>query len=469
MSKEKLKKFRSFCAALLPHELDYLLSISEKHSEEKREVLKNIHLFVNEPSHSLILDPQLDKRKYSRWLSWMKKELNKVNVDLHLDWIMDTHRRILQDDLDSSLEKEIIRHLRNYHASDFYFVRFYELLVEYRHYLLIRMRYTTYDLVHQFIERHQLDYKRSQLINEQLHQASTEIIGSHRSKPQETIQWSHWLRNNFEDKRLDGLNRYMSAIRYIFICVRYQALDDLEQILLALYHFFSHGQNYSRRLLVNFYDNMLLLYDQKKDYARASYYGNLSIKYAHPDTLIYRNNYVNVLIKNEDFHLALRVIEEANFKIRHIRNFHSAIGFIANHIKCLTKTGASKDAVSKGQIYLQAYRDSIMKYRWHRFFTAYLGALMSQEQYEDVMNLIKKLHLNSRELEFQHTVKAKFILNIYYLIAQFKTDHINADAFVERFVSSEFSKGFDSYDKELRELVMSIFESSTKKIMPDGV
>ena len=426
MAKEKLKKFNSYCENLLPNEISYLHARFKSTDPERTHIMNAILQGVQNGDNSFDFDLNIDKRKYSKSLNWMQNELDKIDVDKKLKWINECLNSILLDEVSLEVDQSIARAINSFQANDYYFMYFYEMLLQYRQHLLIRMQYQIYQKVNDYIERNQFDYKSSRLIFEQLHQATHDIIGTGGSASRnEAIQWKNWLLENFKNARLDGLVRHMSAIRYIFVCLRYNTLDDLEYLLFELEKFFEDGRNYTRRLLVNFYDNMLVLYDQKKDFEQACYFGYLSIKYDRPDAIIYRNNLINVLIKMDRFEEALHVIETANFKLKHTRNMHSAIGFISNHIRCLTKVNKNSEAIIKGQVFMQAYLPQILKYRWHRFFTAYHSALLKGNKFNEIIRNTEKLKLASKEKARESNKKYSLALNQFYFQALLNTDKIN--------------------------------------------
>lgn len=453
MAKQKLKKFTDYCKLLLPHEIDYLKSQFKSSDIERQQIFEQIVQKNCAVDTSFSFDISIDKRKYSKLLFWMEMELQKIDVDLHLHWINSSLRAILLDNVPLELDQGILRAIKITKGSDYYFMYFYEMLLQYRHYLLIRMRYQVYQKVNEYIEKWQFDYKRTRLVFEQMHQATYDIIGTGEAQRNEAIQWSKWLLENFRHEGLDGLNRYMAAIRYIFICLRYNALEELENILKELDDFFNNGKNYSKRILVNYYDNMLVLYDQKELYEEARRYGYLSIKYEHPDAIIYRNNLVNVLIKMNRFEEALDVIESAHFKLKNTRNFHSAIGFVANQIRCLTRVGKIKEAITKGSIFLQGYTKQILTYRWHRFFAAYHGALLSNERYAEIVKNTEKYNLHTREKEQISQRKYKMILNFYYLIAQLRLGHIADAVFRKQLTAYRDTDDLKHYDDQFQDVL----------------
>jgi len=453
MQKEKLKKFTAFVRSMIPHEAAYLKLRLNTKDDERQLIMNHVFHNVMNTEQFTPFDIEIDKRKYSKLLTWMQVELDKIDVDKNLKWISKTHESILLDEISPALDAQIMRSIKRYSPHEYYFLRFYEMLIEYRHYLLIRMRYNGHQKINEFLEKHHFDYQRSKLVYDQMHQATSDIIGTGNTLQKEAIQWKRWLYDSYKDSTLDGLNRYMAAIRYIFVCLRYNSMDDLEDILLSLDSFFKNGSNYSKRILVNYYDNMLVLFDKKGDYEKAKYYGYLSIKHQHPDAIIYRNNLVNVLIKNQEFDEALNVIEEAEFKTKSTRNFHSVIGFVSNHVRCLTKVGRVSEAVTKGRVFLNAYDNNILKYRWHRFFAAYHGALLTAGKHHEIIKNTEKYDLAQKEWVNYNKKHSQKILNIYYQIALHQSPKEQSAAFREIMNQLITPDQTSQYDTELLEII----------------
>ena len=462
--KVKLKKFTEASQRLLPHEISYLLTRCKITDSDRRSILLRIEHNARNIDNQLIYDTSIDKRKYSKVLHWIAAELSKKDVDKRLLWISNVHTKILLDEVDPNTEAEIIRIVRSTTSSSYYFMKFYEMLVEYRHYLLIRMRYQAHAKIDSYIVKNKYDYQKSKLIYDQMHQATADIITSNIETHKEAIQWKQWLKEVFDDKMIDGLNRYASMIRYTFICLRYNMLHDLEKILLDMDEFFSNGENYSKRLLMNYYDNMLVLYDKKGEFPKAIYYGYLSIKNEQSDSLIYRNNLVNVLIKYKRFEEGLRVMEDANFKIKSTRNFHSVVGFVANQIRCLSKVGKGTEANTKGRVFLAAYQKDIMQYRWHRFFAAYLGSLLLLSKNNDVIKLVDKYNLVAKEQERANKNAAARIITLYYTLAMYKTEKLSRKQAKEEILSVFSGRKLTQLDPELMKITQSVLGSQDSEV-----
>jgi len=425
--KQKLKKFTAFTDSLLPHETAYLLHKQKMEDTVKLSILKKVAYnskHINKPKS---YDASIDKRKYSHLLLWMKKELNAIDVDKSLEWINEIQKQVLHDNIRKQEEVSLFKSLKKFNSSSFYFVKYYNLLLDYRHYLLIRMRYNDYKLVNDFLEKQKKNYENSKQINDKLHKITYDIVGSSYNEKGESLKWLDWLKKTFKNDSLDGQNRYMALIRMSFVSIKYNQLKKSKKTFLESESFFSIGKNYSKRLLLNYYDLMLVIFDKLGNYEKAIYYGQLSIKDVNinPDSIIYVNNFANVLIKNYKYEKALKLLQNVNFKVHLNKNFHAAIGFVSNQIRCLSKIGKPNEAITKGEIFFNAYRKKVLKFRWHRFFAAFLGALLIAEKHNDIIQYIKKYKLLSLKSKTTLQNRSSNIIEIYYYVSSYKEGYIN--------------------------------------------
>jgi len=455
--KEKLKKFKIYAGSLLPFETEYLYDKLNSTDREKSEILKLVRDNSLKIDDNYPYDTSIDKRKYSNLMKWMQSQLGRIDIDKQLDWITKVQKAILLDAIDSAQESAIMKSLDSMDPSKYYFINYFEMLKDYRHYLLIRMRYLDHSRIDAFIEKYKFNYQRSRLVNDQMHQATVDIIGAEDRNAKSATQWEKWMNECFEDDSLDGMNRYMSLIRLNFIYSRYNLLDKLEVLFQKANSLFRNGTYYSRRLLLNFYDNLVVFYDKKSDYTKARYYGYLSIRDFNPDSIIYINNLVNVLIKMCNYTEALSVMENVNFKIRESQNFHSMVGFVSNYIRVLSKTDRTREAILKGRVFLDAYSKQILKYRWYRFFSAYLGALLIDQKYNELLKLISRYKLVERESSFYTEKRSARVITIYYTVALFYKSEIDQADFngrISELLSDNHGEGY--LDSELVSLLESL-------------
>ena len=122
--RSKLKVFTAFANSLLPHETQYLLSVQKMEDSTKLEILQQIdHNSHSFPSSSTY-DTSIDKRKYSHLKNWIVRQLHAIDVDLHFDWMIELERKINQDMISPSEEKELLKAIRKYEHPTFNFTKF---------------------------------------------------------------------------------------------------------------------------------------------------------------------------------------------------------------------------------------------------------------------------------------------------------------------------------------------------------
>lgn len=397
--KEKLKKFKSFAQTLLPHELRFLLSIQRFQDDEKLQIIQKLVTGAEEITDEPDFDTTIDKRKYSYIQRWVQNELNKIDVDKKYLWISKMQQDILLDRISTKDEAAILKSLSSITNTSYYFSKHYEMLIELRQYLLIRRRHAEYKKVETHISEYTYDYQRSLLVNQQMNQATKEIMGLGTKYSKDKDKWEKWLKTTFANEQLDGLNRYMAFVRLSYYYLRENELNKLEETYNNVQSLFENGHYYSRRLLLNFYNNSLVLYDRKKEYSTAYYYGMLSIKGTGPDQLLYFNNFINIMMKQEKYDAALTLINAKGFKMSGFKDHYSVIGYVSNHIRCLLKTDHLNHALNKANVFWEDNKLKIMEYRWHRFLTAYLETLIANKEYLKIIRLVNRYKLIPLEQE----------------------------------------------------------------------
>ena len=397
----KLKVFSEFAGKLLPHETGYLLRIQQLGDPVKLSILERAHHNASTVHDPMPFDEDIDKRKYSSLKQWIELRLSAIDVDLHFSWMSELEPQINRDSISLEEEKALLKAIRKYEHPSFYFTKFYELVRQYRHFLLIRMRYTDHRTADDFLRQYQQAYQASVRVNDQLHEATRDIVQKYSENSRESIQWKKWLQDMFFDESLDGFNRYTALVRLIFVRFTYNEHQHLEEVFDEVDRWFEHGQGYSRRILLNYYSNRLLLHTRKGEWDKAIYYGYLSIRDHNTDTLLYVNNLTNVLLRLDRYDEAWNIMRGMLPALKTTRNFHSRIGFVSLYTKVLLKRGQAAEARSYAELYLRGYEKEILLYRWHRFFTTYLETLLSQRQYQHMLQIIRRYGLIKRELQYQ--------------------------------------------------------------------
>ncbi len=427
----KLKKFSDFAATLLPHETSYLLSIQNFQDAERLTTLKSLDNYANDPSSIEIFSTEVDKRKYSHLKNWIEDHLLEINVDYQFEWMSKVEQHILIDNLTAEDEKKIIKQIKTHNYSSFYFFKFYELLEQYRQFLLIRLRYQDHQLVDQFLIEKAGIYQKNKEAFKIIHDATVDIIDHYSDKSTESIHWESWLTDAFYDESLDGYIRYMALVRLTFVHFNYRNFDNLLDKYDDLDNWLKEGRFYSRRILLNYYSNRLLLHTRFKEYDKAVYYGYLSIREKNNDYIHYVNNLCAVLLRINKNKEALQIMRDAYPEMRQNPSFHNKIGFISFYMRCLMNNQQSKNAENYAETFLKAYKQEIFKYRWHIFFTAYLESVLNQNKYEKLLKLIKTYNLLEKDKKYQS--KATYLPTItwYHAVALYKEGHTNKEQLME--------------------------------------
>ena len=418
--RSKLQKFTDFTNALLPHETAYLLSIQQFEDEKRLDILEQVDYNCRQIQQFTPYDENLDKRKYSNLKAWIPERLQAIDVDAQFEWMSDLERKIMTDSIMPEEEKQLLKAIRHYEHPSFYFVKFYELVKHYRHFLLIRLRYADHDLADQFIREYDPAYQHCRTINEKLHTATTDIVHQYAGNSTESKQWEQWLTTVFYDEQLDGHNRYLALVRLIFIGFNYRNFEPLLEKFDYLDQLFRQGKYYSKRLLLNYYGNRLLLHSKFQEFDQAAYYGYLSIRSKNHDYLFYVTNLAAVLLRQDKQEEALQVMREAYPEMKTTQNFHTKVGFVAFFIKCLNKNGRFKNAESYANSFLRAYKKEILEYRWHIFFTAYLETLLALKDYRKMTRLIRQNRLLELEKKYQDRANYLPTLTWYNAVAEYK-------------------------------------------------
>ncbi len=418
--RSKLQKFNDFSSTLLPHETAYLLGIQQFEDQKRLDILRQIDHNCRNIHQFTPFDEKLDKRKFSNLKTWITERLNAIDVDAQFEWMSDLERKIMTDSILPEEEKLLLKTIRQYQHPSFYFTKFFELVLNYRHFLLIRLRYSDHKTADQFVRQYETEYLQSRAINEKLHSATVDIVNQYASGSAESIQWEQWLTEVFYDEKLDGHNRYLALVRLIFIGFNYRNFEPLLEKFNYLDELFTRGQYYSKRLLLNYYSNRLLLHSKFQEFDKAAYYGYLSIRSKNHDYLFYVTNLAAVLLRQDKKEEALHVMREAYPEVKLTQNLHTKVGFVAFFIKCLNKNDRYKNADNYASSFLRAYKKEIFEYRWHIFFTAYLETLLAMKDYRKMIRLIRQNRL--LDLEKKYRKRANYLPTLlwYNAVAEYK-------------------------------------------------
>lgn len=416
----KLQKFTAFADTLLPHETTYLLSTQQFQDKVKLSILKLMDHNCKNIRQFTPYDTSIDKRKYSHLKNWINERLAEIDVDVHFEWMSEMERKIITDSIEPGEEKTLIKQIKNYDRLGFYFTKFYELVQQYRHFLLIRMRHAHHKVADDFLQKYKEKYQECKRVNERIHEATQDIVQQYSSQSAHSLHWENWLNEVFYNEELDGMNRYFALVRLTFVYFNYRQFDKLLKQYDYIDDYFAKGIYYSRRILLNYYANRLMLHTKFDEFQRAEYYGYLSVRDKNSDHIHYVNNLSAVLLRQKKYEEALQVMRNAYPEVKNTISFHNRVGFVAFYLKCLIQTNQFKSAENYAESFLRAYKKEIFEYRWHIFFSSYLEALLKQKKFIKVLKVVRKYNLLERERHYKSTANYLPTILWYDAIARYK-------------------------------------------------
>ena len=432
--KTKLKKFTAFATEILPHEADYLTSIQQFEDAEKEEILKRVSANAHGQQNKMPFNTKIDKRKYSSLMDWIQKRLDSIDVDSYFEWVNDMDCKVITDAISHEEEKVLLKRIKNYEHPVHNFMKFYELVQNYRHYLLIRLRHKDYQEVNDFIEKYKADYDYSKEVNQKLHQATVDIIEQFNLKKGDSKQWEDWLLSLFRNENLDGFNRYMAVVRLTFLYFNSREFEKLKEVYDRLDVLLARGIFYTRRILYNYYANRLMLHSKFDVLQQAEEYGYLSIRQKNADHVQYLSNFSSILIRRGKIEEALNLLKESFSEVQKSSNFYHKIGFISFYIKCLNLNNQPQRGEMLADSFLRIYKDEILKERWYSFFTAYIQGLIKQEKYDKILQVFRRYNLIAKDEEDSNKSIYLPTIRWYYEIALLKVGRLEAKELVESIV-----------------------------------
>jgi hypothetical protein len=429
--RKPLKKFSDFTQGLLPHETSYLLSVEELKDPERKTILERVHENTTRVKAHIPFDISIDKRKYNHLQNWIEKKLQDIDVDQQYEWIHKMEQAIVTDQILPDQEREILRALKSYNQPWYFFTALYDMVQHYAHFLLIRLRYKDHSVVNDFLNKMAPTYLRAKDISNRIHQATEDVVGQYAGKGTESDQWAKWLSEIFYDESVDGHNRYMALVNLVFISHNYKKYDLVNKKFEYLDMSFKKGQYYSKRLLLNYYNNRLMMHSHFKQYKEAIYYGYLATRYPIQDQLLYVNNLCAVLMRTERHEEALSLMVSKMPFAQQTKNMHDRIGFVAFYMKALINNDKILGAESYGSSFLNAFHKEILTYRWHLFFSVYLEAMMKGKHFIKVIQTIRKYALLRKDEDYRNKKQYSPTIPVYNLFASYQEGMINRKSLSE--------------------------------------
>ncbi|WP_178991066.1 hypothetical protein [Winogradskyella schleiferi] len=429
--KTKLKKFTEFSKTILPNEAKYLENSYQFTDIEKRHIIALVIINALSQNNPVDFDATINKRKYSYIKNWIEKKLTSIDVDANIEWIMALNKKILTDAIASNEEKEFLHYISSYRTIEYNFQNLYELAKEYKSYLLVRMRYKDHQTVADFIKTYKTNYDQAIIVKDKLYAATGEITNQYTRNDNETKHLETWLLDVFNDKNIDGKNRYQAFILLAFMYTNYNENDKLKVIFDQIDCCFNQGEMYSKRILSNYYASRVLLHSKQDEFEEAEFYGYLSIRQNNNDALMYLNNLVAILLRNNKPESAFSLLEQHHDLYKETHNYHQKIGYCSYRVRVLSELNKHKLAESTARTFLKTYKNEVLNHRWHHFFTSYINVLIVLEKYEDVLKLASKFNLIEKESERQK--QNNYVPNVSWSISlsSYMEGHINSSRLLD--------------------------------------
>lgn len=423
----RLKDFTQFANALLPHEVAFLKTVNHFKDQENIDILDLIYHNTHNPEHTFPYKTSIDKRKYSNLKIWINSRLKALDVDAYYEWLMEIDRKIMTDTILPREEDVLIRLIRGFRNPPFYFVRFYEIIRNYRFYLLIRFRHHYNRIVDRFLVDYQGLYDECFAVNRQLHEATIDIVNQYARNDTDSRKWEAWLTGIFYNANLDGLNRYLAIVRLTLIYFNYREYDKLDRIYDDLDGMLRNGEFYARRILQNYYANRVMLHSRRNEPEKAIEYGFLSIRQHSGDYLHYVNNLCAVLLRQNHNSRALKLMQDSFPELKNTRSHHNRVGFASFYIRALNENKRAREAESYAETFLNGYKEQIFEFRWHTFFSAYFQSLIMLEKYGRLLHIARRYRLMDHELEYRQRAVYIPTISWYHSVAAYKECQINGE------------------------------------------
>jgi len=459
----KLKKFTDYASTLLPHEVDYLTSVAQFIDIDNQSIFQSIRDCLEQNKEYTLPKKEIDKRKYSRLMYWMEKNLSKIDVDLDYSAILRLEEKIMTDSILPLEEKWIVKRLKNYQDVCYNFMRIYQLAQHLSSFLMIRMRTEEQDIVQFFLEKFKDRYLLSRDIAQLLNDATGAIISQYNGEREHTREWESKLIEVFQNEQLDGQNRYAAIVRLTFLHYNYKDYTNLEILYRELDTCFSKGLFYSKRILTNYYSNRVLIHAHFDEWEKATYYGKLSIKFKGTDYIQYLNNLSAILIRTGKHKEALQYMQQSWPEFKNTVSSHNKVGFVSFYIRSLNRLEQSQEALSYALSFLSANKNEILHHRWHLFFTSIMQSMLFQNKYAELLKLVEKYKLLERDQQSKSKPNYLPTLKWYYTIAAYRMKHFTFDSVIK-------SLQDDILTPNLQDHKLHILEdtySDLRKVAPD--
>lgn len=469
--KKKFVAFSRFTEEMLPHELDYLLAAQVFEDPDRLSILElmrhNTEPFYPEKP----FDEEIDKRKYSHLKNWINQRLSAIDVDRQYEWLSQTDHDIMTGNLSEETEQFILKRIEKPQGPVFHFIKWYDMLRNYRQFLLRRMQYAAYHQVMDYLKARQGKYQDAQQRIEQMHLSLVDITRYYSTGRGAPNRWEDWLLGIFYDDLMDGYSRHQALIMLSILYVSVRDYEKMTQILDYQEERLLKGEMYSRRILVNYYANRLIICNRLDELKQAERYGYLSLRGDYPGSLQYRSNLAAVLLRMDKAHEALELLKVAFPQMKASNQAHDKISFVGMYLRSLLATGSFKQGERYADAFLKKYPQMLFEQGWHRFFHIFFRILFQQENYRKVLRLIRKHKLQTLEREQMGAGKLLPVMNWYAAVAQFKEHKIAEQRLLQQLQDSLYQiphlslqKSFEQLEKEMGKHIPLILKTLLSRL-----
>ncbi|MCA0426577.1 MAG: hypothetical protein LCH37_04000 [Bacteroidetes bacterium] len=434
--KPKLAIFTKFCDELLPLEIHYLSGVLKREDAQLNAIFEKILREADKETRLYGFDERVDKRKYSFLKIHLSRLLEQADVDHFLTRIQYFDARVQSDNITQDDEKELMKMMASISNRHYHFMRFFELMLHFRQYLLIRIRIQPYEEVNKWIENYGNAYANSIERFKSLHQFTRHIIDEYTSQEVVTKEEENALLSIFDSEELDGLTRYAAAVRLWFLFMNKGDYPSMKQLIAKASAMIVSNGYMGRRLLVNFYANCLLLHSKTGELDKARYYGYLSLKYPTNDYLFYVVNLSSVLRRQGKSQEAMDLMKQAFPVMRTTNDLYNKMGFVAHYVHCLVDLGKLKEASRFAENYLGSHLKEVMSTRWHLFFASYFRSLVLQEKFQRLIFVVNRYKLREKELQYSRKPYYLPTMSWYIALAEFMEGLISENNAIQKMKNS---------------------------------
>lgn len=417
--KTRLAAFTAFCDSLYPHETDYLLSVQQFSKPDNLKILSIINHNSKNPDRPISFDPKVDKRTYSYLKNWINEVLQRADVDLFYDRLLELERCVMTDSVTPETEKEFVDLAGTTLPTHYYFIRFFQVMQHYRDYLLVRNRIRYYAQVSNYLMKYHENFIKATDLNHQINSAAEHVIKQISAADSEFIRWEDFFKSIYFDSSLDGYTRYRAAVRLTILYYTNREFEKLNDIYNHLDAVFKTNAFYSKRILANFYHNRAMMHSKLGQLDLAEKYSFLSVRQKNSDYLFYLVSLCDILLRSNKPKQALHLLSLSIPELKNTNSYHSKIGFASLYIKTLLANCQINKAIDYGTLYFESYRREIFQYRWHLFFSSYLQALLMGEKYSKVVSLVKRYRLIAKERELLGTATYLPVILWIYNVSEY--------------------------------------------------